>query len=380
MEFISRDTNTIAGMRKPEPSGEDERFMLRALELAGRGARTASPNPMVGAVVVSRGEVAGEGFHERAGGPHAEVNALKEAAERAKGATMYVTLEPCAHYGRTPPCCELLSAAGVARVVYAAPDPNPLVAGKGAGHLQGCGVAVEQGPYSEVAERQNEAFMKWITTKRPFVTLKMAVSADGKVATATGDSRWISSEESRRDVHEMRAASDAVMVGVGTVLADDPELTARGVGAERQPLRVVLDSTARTPTTAKIVDDTAPTMLVVAELASAERLHALQAAGVEVLRAGMGRRTDAAEALEALGGRQVTSVLVEGGPTVAAGLIAGGLVDRMVLYLAPKVIGGRGAPGPVGGDGASEVSQAAPFAIDTVYEMGPDIKMVLYPG
>jgi diaminohydroxyphosphoribosylaminopyrimidine deaminase/5-amino-6-(5-phosphoribosylamino)uracil reductase len=379
MRLIEAHENTIAGMRLPEPAGDDERWMLRALLLAERGRLTTSPNPMVGAVIVDGREVVGEGFHQRAGGPHAEVIALERAGDRASGATMYVTLEPCAHEGRTPPCARMLAGAGLGAVVMAMRDPNPLVAGKGEQVLRTAGVTVRSGVLGDVAARLNEAYLKWMSSGRPFVTLKMAMSMDGKVATRTGDSRWVTSGESRADVHRMRAQSDAVMVGIGTVLKDDPRLTARDVGAQRQPLRVVLDSAGRMPLQSKVLDGGAETLVAVSENASPEGIAGIQREGAEVIVTG-GRRVDIGALLEVLAGRGAIAVLAEGGPTVAAALLEGHLVDRAVFYVAPKVIGGDDAPGPVGGEGADVVSAARAFEVDSVYETGPDLKIVSYPA
>jgi diaminohydroxyphosphoribosylaminopyrimidine deaminase / 5-amino-6-(5-phosphoribosylamino)uracil reductase len=380
MELISNTTETIAGTRRPHPASEEERFMLRALDLAEQGRRTASPNPVVGAVVVESGEIAGEGFHMRAGEPHAEVHAIEQAGAKARGATMYVTLEPCSHQGRTPPCADLVVKAGLSRVVVAMMDPNPLVAGAGAALMAAAGIEVVDGPYGAIAARQNESFIKWIATGRPFVTLKMAMSLDGKVATRTGDSKWVSSEASRRDVHLERARSDAVMVGVGTVLADDPQLTARGVGATRQPLRVIVDSSARTPSESKVCDTgEAQTLLSVGSEAETETLDLMRGLGVEVFETAGGRRVDLAMLLEELGGRQVTRVLAEGGPTLAAALCDQGLVDKLVFYVAPRLVGGTEAPGPLGGEGVALMSSAAGARIDTVVDLEPDLKIVAYP-
>lgn len=354
--------------------------MLRALELAELGRGTASPNPMVGALVVEGGEVLGEGYHRRAGEPHAEVGAVEKAGERARGATIYVTLEPCAHQGRTPPCAELLVRAGLARVVIAMRDPNPLVAGKGAKVLSDAGIEVVEGLYGDIAAIQNEAYTKWITTGRPFVTLKMAMSIDGKAATRTGDSRWVSSDASRLDVHRMRAESDAVMVGVGTVLADDPELTAREVAAVRQPVRVVADGLAATPPDSRLADTSvARTIVAVSKDSTVEDRNALEEKGIEIVEAGNGPIVDLDALLTALGQREVTSVLAEGGPSLAASLWEAGLVDKLVFYVAPKVVGGSEAPGPIGGRGVNEMYDAGDVEIFTVEAIGPDLKIVAYP-
>lgn len=381
MRLISSGTETIAGLPKPLPGSDDELHMLRALELAELGRGTTSPNPMVGAVVVSGGKVVGEGFHQRVGGPHAEVRAVEEAGDRVKGATIYLTLEPCSHHGRTPPCAPLLVEAAPARVVIAMKDPNPLVAGAGMRVLSEADIEVAMGPYRDIAVRQNEPYIKWITTGRPFVTLKMAMSLDGKVATRTGESRWVTSDASRSDVHRMRAESDAVMVGVGTVLADDPQLTARGVRAARQPLRVVADSLARTPLQSKLADTSeGPTVVAVTAHAAATDRGALEKKGVEILEAGAAERVELDVLLEALGRRGLTSVLAEGGPTMAASLWEAGLVDRLVLYLAPKVIGGSSAPGPVAGEGVETMSLVRGVEIFTVQAIGSDLKITAYPS
>lgn len=381
MEMISATTETIAGVRKPEAQTVDERHMLRAVELAELGRRTASPNPAVGAVVVRDGLVVGEGFHERPGKPHAEVHALEQAGARARGADVYVTLEPCSHHGRTPPCADMLVSRGVGRVVIAMRDPNPRVAGRGIEVLSSAGIQVEEGVLEGLAGRLNEAYVKWITTSMPFVTLKMAMSLDGRSATRTGDSKWVSSEPSRLDVHEERARSDAVMVGLGTVIADDPRLTARGVGASRQPMRVVVDGAAGIPLQRRVTDiSEAPTAVAVASDAPGDRVAELKGRGLRVIVSGSDGLVDLRGLLEELGSMEVTSVLAEGGPTLAASLVEEGLVDKLVMYVAPMVAGGREAPGPVGGQGVELMRDAVGFRIDSVREFGPDIRVVSYPA
>ncbi len=381
MQMIGRFTKTLAGVARPQPASPEEEAMLRALELAEKGRRTVSPNPAVGAVVVKDGVVVGEGYHEVAGGPHAEAVALAEAGRLARGAEMFVTLEPCSHHGRTPPCAGSIIEAGLRRVVMAMRDPNPRVSGGGARILREAGVETVDGPFEGIARRLNEAYLKWVTTGRPFVTLKTAVTLDGKVATATGDSRWVSGEASRRDVHQERARSDVVMVGLGTVLADDPELTARGVGASMQPLRVIVDGRGALPLESKVLDTAeAPTAVAVGSGAVRENIARLESRGVTVIVAGEGFEVDLKSLMEELGRRQLTSVYAEGGPTLGASLFAGRLVDRMVAYVAPRVAGGRDAPGPVGGAGVGLMREAEALEIDTVSEMGPDIKIVAYPA
>lgn len=382
MWFLEGGEKTIAGARVPVPVTADEAHMLRAIELAERGRGRTGPNPLVGAVVVTAGEVMGEGFHEVVGGPHAEVNALEDAGDGAGGSTMYVTLEPCSHFGRTPPCTEAIIAAGVSMVVMATRDPNPDVAGGGRDVLEAKGVETSQGPYSELARRQNEAYLKWVTTGLPFVTLKMALTFDGKTATRVGDSRWVTSDESRRDVHLMRSWSDAVAVGIGTVLADDPRLTVRmvEVGA-KPPLRVVVDGEAATPPSSRVADTTdAPTLVAVSATAHAERVKALEGRGVEVARMGEAGRVDLRALLEALGSRGVASLMVEGGAELAYSFLEEYLIDRFIFYFAPKIVGGGEAPGAVGGEGLARIRDAWKLEFDSVAESGGDIKVIAYPG
>jgi len=372
----------IGGIQKPAVEGEDEEFMLRALELAELGRGTASPNPMVGAVVLSGGSVIGEGYHAMAGEPHAEVIALEEAGVRSQGSTMYVSLEPCVHHGRTPPCTERIISSGVARVVVAMKDPNPRVMGKGIEALEEAGVTTASGVLEEAASRLNEAYVKWITHGVPFVVLKSAVSLDGRIATRTGNSRWITCEESRRDVHSLRAEYDAVMVGIGTVLADNPELTSRMVSAPGgQPLRVVVDSHASTPLDSKVAETSkAPTLVAVTSSVSRDHIKKLEGTGIEVVIAGEGPRVDLHLLLRELGERAVTSVLVEGGSELAGSLVEARLADKMITFIAPVVIGGRSATGPIGGSGVDKVSESMKMRIDSVSISGSDLKVVSYPG
>ena len=381
MDFFDERTETIAGLRPAPPSGDGETFMLRALRLAELGRGTTSPNPLVGAVVIKGGNIEGEGWHERAGGPHAEVVALGKAGKNAEGATMYVTLEPCAHQGRTPPCVKAIKKSGISKVVVAMRDPNPEVKGGGWEQLEAAGIKVEQGAYEELAQRQNEAFLKRVTTGLPFVTLKMAMSVDGRVATNTGSSRWISGEDSRAEVHEMRAASDVVMVGIGTVLMDDPELTARtGRTGQRQPLRVVVDWDARTPVGSHLADvSLAPTLLAASDRAPQKAVNALEARGVEVFRTGVGGKVDLRALMEELVRRDVNTVQCEGGPGLASMLLRERLVDRIVLFIAPCIISGRDAPGPVGGEGIEDMAEAMSVRFDSVGISGEDLRIVAYP-
>jgi len=354
----------------------DEKYMQMALELARRAAGRTSPNPMVGAVLVRDGRVVGRGYHARAGTPHAEIHALREAGELAEGATLYVTLEPCCHYGRTGPCTEAIIEAGVARVVAAMTDPNPRVAGRGLERLRRAGVEVAVGVLEAEARRLNEVFIKYMTTGLPFVVLKAAMSLDGKIATRTGRSRWITGGEARARGHALRDRYDAILVGVNTVLADDPALTARlPDGAGRDPVRIILDSRARTPPGAKVIvqQSAAPTLVAVTPDAPADRVAALERAGASVLVVpGESPRVDLKALLIELARREITSVLVEGGGEVHASFLAGGLVDKVVWFIAPLIIGGREAPGPVGGEGPADLQEAVRLHEVTVTRCGGD--------
>ncbi len=314
--------------------------MARALELARGGLHTTHPNPRVGCVIVKRGIVVGEGFHARAGEPHAEALALKQAGARAEGADVYVTLEPCCHTGRTGPCTEALVAAGVGRVIAAIEDPNPLVAGKGLAALRAAGIAAETGVLEEQAAALNRGFISRMTRGRPWVTLKLAMSLDGRTAMGSGESRWISGDEARADAHRLRAEAGAVLTSVETVLADDPELTVRAVATERQPDRIVLDTQLRAPLDASVWKPGAR-RIAIAVRPPEDRLDALRAAGVEVALAGTNRegRVDLASALDTLGRMEINEVLVESGPKLAGALLQAQRVDELVLYVAPSLLG-----------------------------------------
>jgi len=348
---------------------DDERFMRRALALAERARGLTSPNPLVGAVVVRDGEVVGEGFHAAAGRPHAEIEALAAAGEAARGATLYVTLEPCVHQGRTPPCAPVVVLSGVRRVVVAATDPNPAVAGRGVAALRAAGLEVRAGVLEVEAARQNRAFFTAMRLGRPHVTLKAAMTLDGKIADVHGASQWITGEPARREAHRLRAESDAVLVGVGTVLRDDPRLTVRlDRPWPREPYRVVLDSRARTPATAALISAATPrrSVVVVGAGAPGERVRALEAAGATVVRvAERGERVDPAAVLAALHAWEVRAVLVEGGSEVHASFIEAGLVDRVAVFVAPRLLGGRDAPSAVGGAGRvlKDALRLGPFAV-----------------
>ena len=358
---------------------DDARHMARALDLAERGWGAASPNPMVGAVLVRDGEVVGEGWYRGpgAGHPHAEVTALAMAGDAARGATLYCTLEPCDHLGHTPPCSRALIAAGIARAVVAAGDPNPIVDGRGIARLRDAGIDVARGPLTDEARRLNEAFEHAVTTGRPLVTLKMAATLDGKVAARDGSSRWITGEAARADVHRLRAGADAIVIGAGTALADDPSLTVRHGSYLGLPVpRVIVDAAGRVPATGRAFDDSAPTIVATTERSGSERREEWLRAGAEVL---VLDESDAGVALEellaTLGKRDVQGVLLEGGPTLAWSAVAAGLVHKLVLYLAPVLAGGTAAPGILGGAGFAPIGAAEHVRIDAIARVGEDIKV-----
>jgi diaminohydroxyphosphoribosylaminopyrimidine deaminase/5-amino-6-(5-phosphoribosylamino)uracil reductase len=344
-----------------EPLAEHERFMARALELAERGRGRTTPNPMVGCVVVRDDEVVGEGWHERAGEPHAEANALEAAGENARGATVYVTLEPCNHHGRTPPCTNALIEAGVRRVVIAARDPNPKAAG-GLERLQEAGIEVVVGVLQDEAEGQNEVFRTVHLKERPFVLYKTAMTLDGKIATRSGQSRWITGETSRNLVQAWRNELDAIAVGVNTVLLDDPLLTCRLEGG-RTPLKIVFDSVARTPVEAKLFaederGEPARVIIFVTERAAKARVQALREHGAEVVHVPEVRgRTDVSAALNFLKAQDVSSLLLEGGGTLAWAFFEHQAVDRVAVFIGPKLLGGGGAS-PLGGLGIPRMEDA----------------------
>ncbi len=347
----------MSGMRETDPI-----YMRRALDLAAKARGRTSPNPMVGAVLVKDDQIVGEGFHAYAGSDHAEVAALREAGPAAAGATLYVNLEPCCHYGRTPPCVEQILQAGVGRVVTACEDPNPAVSGKGIATLRSAGLAVDVGILGKEAAELNQAFFTYVRTGRPFVILKVAASLDGKIATRTGESRWITGETARRRVHQLRNEVDAVLVGIGTVLRDDPLLTTRlGVPDQRDPIRVIVDNLARLPLRAKVVNraSTAPTLLAVSQMAPRTMLEAIEREGVQVIVVESSRRRVSLERLmEALGKRGILSVMIEGGAEINASALREGIVDKALVFLAPILIGGKSTPTAVGGDGIETLGQA----------------------
>ncbi|MFG2677187.1 bifunctional diaminohydroxyphosphoribosylaminopyrimidine deaminase/5-amino-6-(5-phosphoribosylamino)uracil reductase RibD [Streptomyces sp. NPDC048445] len=355
----------------------DTTAMRRAIALAARGLGSTSPNPVVGCVVLdATGRPAGEGFHQRAGGPHAEVHALRAAGEKARGGTAYVTLEPCNHTGRTGPCAQALIAAGIARVVYAVGDPNPQATG-GADALRGAGVKAEQGLLAEEAEQGNAAWLTSVRLGRPHVTWKYAATLDGRIAAADATSRWITSAESRADVHRLRAEADAVVVGSGTARADDPQLGVRGIDGAVQPLRVVVDTAATAVRPgARVLDAGAPTLIAVAD--DADVRHLPEEAVLRLPRAVPGPGLDLAALLAALHGRGIRSVLLEGGPTLAGAFVAAGAVDRIVGYLAPVLLGA--GPAALADAGIPTISKALRLQMTETVRIGPDLRITAVPG
>ena len=368
--------------------------MLDALVEAERGRGRTHPNPVVGALVVSGGKVIARGHHEKAGGPHAEIVALDKAGARARGADLYVTLEPCNHHGLTPPCTDAILASGVRRVVIGSVDPNPLVHGRGIRRLRDAGLSVEVGVLRESCDFANEMWFKFITRKLPWVMLKAAVTLDGKIATGSGDSRWVSGRESRMLVHVLRDEMDAVLVGIGTALADDPRLTSRlprfstragsaGGGAPaRDPVRVVVDSTARLPPSARMLRQrsSAPTLIACTLRAPAHRVEALKHAGAEIVRCRSDRsgEVDLKDLLRRLAGRGLTSVMVEGGARIHGSFLAKRLWDELYLFVAPKVAG-EGALSWAAIEGPARMGQAVAARILDSSRLGDDLLVTARP-
>lgn len=351
--------------------------MQRALEIAKQGRPW--PNPYVGAVVVKTGEIVGEGYHPKAGQPHAEVYALRSAGEQARGATLYVTLEPCCHTGRTPPCTEAILKAGIERVVVAMEDPNPLVCGRGLNLLSEAGLLVETGVLAKEARRQNEVFLQTVTQKRPFFTLKLAQSLDGKIATKTGQSRWISGQEARSWVHRLRDRSQAIMVGSGTVRADDPLLNTR-IPDGHDPIRIIVDTNAALALDAKLWSVASPIIVATGQGADPFRIEALQRKGAQVLVLPRYRgKVDLVALSRALFAEGIIDVLVEGGATLAGAMAEARLVDKVHLFLAPLLIGGEKAPGSIGGPGWEELLACPRFRLDSHEKIGQDLLLTLYP-
>lgn len=358
---------------------DDYQYMARALQLAERGLYTTDPNPRVGCVLVRDGQVVGEGWHERAGDEHAEAIALRQAGERAAGATVYVTLEPCCHHGRTPPCSRALIDAGVARVIAAMQDPNPQVAGRGLAELLAAGVSTDTGLLAAEAEQLNPGFVMRMRQARPWVRCKLAMSLDGRTAMANGESRWITGEAARRDVHHLRARSSAILTGIGTVLADDPSLSVRLEGDEAapfmQPLRVIIDSRLRIPPTAKLLDLPGETLILTGTAdASREALLARPGVSVDVLPLNAAGQLDLQAVLRYLGGAGINEVHVEAGAILCGALLADRLIDELVIYMAPHLMGDA-ARGLFALPGLQHMTQRIALSIQDARAVGKDLRI-----
>ena len=361
----------------------DEKFMRLALSLAEKARGRTSPNPMVGAVIVRDGEIVGRGYHHKAGTPHAEIHAIADAGEKAIDAVIYVSLEPCSHYGRTGPCTQAIIEAGLSRVAMAMTDPNPEVSGRGKTALEAHGIQVQTGILETEARKLNEAYVKYITTKQPFVILKTAMSLDGKIATASGKSKWITSEESRRIVHQIRDEVDGIMVGIGTVMRDDPSLTTRlPDGRGRDPVRIILDSRGRMPLKSKVLhlDSPARTIIAVTPQASQEKIAQLKKHAEVLVITEQDGRVDLQALMRELGRMEIMSVLLEGGAEVNASALEAGIVDKVMVFIAPRLIGGAESPGPVGGPGIDELSEAVPLTDISMERVGEDILVTGVPN
>lgn len=362
-------------------SKEDIKFMKKAIETATTAVGKASPDPLVGAVIVKNGKIISTGYHERMATPHAETWAISKAGKRAKGATLYVNLEPCCHFGNTPPCTDYIISSGIKKVVAAIEDPNPLVHGKGFKQLKNNGIKVVSGVLAKEARKLNEAFIKYIKTKTPFVILKSAESLDGKIATPKGESRWITSLEARKYVHHIRNTVDAIMVGIGTVKKDDPELSVRLVKKIKNPIRIVIDPKAMTPLSAKVLKTkSARTIIVTLKSANHRRIAKLEKKCVQVLVARSNKgMIDLSSLLVELGKMQITSLLIEGGSEIAASALEQKIVDKIVYCIAPKIIGGRSSPSPVGGSGINKINKAIKLKDLEFKKVGADLLIEAYP-
>jgi diaminohydroxyphosphoribosylaminopyrimidine deaminase/5-amino-6-(5-phosphoribosylamino)uracil reductase len=360
----------------------ETKYMQRALELAAKGFGYSNTNRVVGAVFVKDCKIIGEGYHEVCGSHHAEVNAFKNATEDVKDATMYVTLEPCSHYGKTPPCANAIVEKGIKKVVIGLKDPNPLVAGRGIQILKDNNIEVITGVMEEEGKKLNEIFLKYITTKIPFCILKTAMTLDGKIAAYTGDSKWITNELSRKYVHQLRHRVSGIMVGIGTILADDPLLTTRlDTGSGSDPTRIIVDSSTRIPLEAKVlqVESKARTIIATTELAARNKIKALEDIGVEIIITPLkNNRVDLTYLMKALGERLIDSVLLEGGSELNYSAIEEGIVDKVNVFIAPKIIGGRGAKTPIGGLGKAVMSEAISIKNIQIHKFDDDVMLEGY--
>ena len=366
----------------------DKKYMRLALRLAIKAKGRTSPNPLVGAVIVKDNRIIGKGYHKKAGEPHAEINALDIAGRRARGATLYLNLEPCAHFGRTSPCTKKIISSRIKEVVVAMIDPNPLNYSRGVKELRKAGIEVKVGVLEEEAKKTNEAYITYITTRKPFVILKTAMSLDGKIATKAGDSKWITNESSRKYVHKLRSEVDAVLVGIETVLKDDSLLTVRSPKSpsseaellwrtgkvQSQPIRVVVDSRARIPLGARVLNKEALTIVATTKLASKRKIEALEKKGAKVLIIkNRDKKVNLKELLKRLGKLEITSLVVEGGGRINASFLENGLVDKVLFFIAPKIIGGKEAFTPVEGKGIERIKHAIKLKNISIKRFGEDM-------
>jgi diaminohydroxyphosphoribosylaminopyrimidine deaminase/5-amino-6-(5-phosphoribosylamino)uracil reductase len=363
---------------------DDIHYMQRALDLARKGMGRTNPNPMVGAVIVKNGQIIAEGYHKKAGTPHAEIHALNAAGQDALFSTIYVSLEPCSHHGRTPPCADALVNAGIKRAVIASLDPNPQVSGRGLKILQDAGIETEVGVLEKEALKLNEVFFKYITSKRPFISLKTAVTLDGKIASWNGDSRWISNPASRKYVHNLRNVYDGIMVGIGTVLADDPMLNTRlDIDDKRDPLRIIIDGDLELPLESKIVKSSREqkTLVFTSRINNHSKAAQLQDAGIEIIELGGNpQKLAVKKALEILGEREVCSILLEGGAELNAYMIEHKLINKVYWFIAPKIIGGRNSPSPIAGQGIELMDNALCLHNVDMQRIQDDILITAYTG
>lgn len=360
----------------------DVEYMKRALELAEKGIGYTNPNPLVGAVIVKDGKIIGEGYHQVYGSHHAEVNAFKNATEDVKGATMYVTLEPCSHYGKTPPCANAIVEKGIKKVIVGLVDPNPEVSGRGVKILRDNGIEVITGVLEEEGRKLNEIFLKYITTRLPFCIMKTAMTLDGKIAAYTGDSKWITGEASRKYVHQLRHRAASIMVGIGTILADDPMLTTRfDAGEGSDPIRIIVDSSARIPLEAKVLNlkSRARTIIATTEKADKDKIEALKEKDAEVIITPLkNEKVDLSFLMKALGERKIDSILLEGGSELNYAALEEGIVDKINAFIAPKIIGGSTAKTPVGGEGKAYMKDAILLKEIDIQRFGDDIMVEGY--
>ena len=358
----------------------DMGYMKRALELAENGIGKTSPNPLVGAVIVKNGRIIGEGWHEKYGGDHAEVNAIKNAIEPVESAEIYVNLEPCCHYGKTPPCSKMIIEKGIKRVIIGAADPNPKVDGGGIKALIDAGIEVTIGVMEEKCRKLNEVFYYYHEKRRPFVVAKTAISLDGKTTAPSGESKWITGEVARNEVQHLRNRYSAIMVGIGTVIKDDPELTCR-IEGDKNPVRIILDSNLRISSNSRVLTDQErnPTIIACTESASFERASKLESLGAKVIRCkSLGSHVDLKDLMDKLKELAIDSILLEGGSAVNGTAFSQGIVNKIIMYIAPKIIGGEKSKTFIGGNGINQLSQAYPVWIESIERVGEDIKITAY--